>query len=266
MMENSYVQILKSTLEERRLTNPSYSLRAFARDLEMEPANLSKVLAGGKGISENKAIDLCDKLGLSDEEANYFCDLVISCHARSRKKRELAKSRLAMYAQKTNVTEIKEDIFKVISDWYHFAILELITLKDFTSDPEWMAKKLGITTNQVELALTRLENLELIKIQGGKVLSTGVQLETTNGISSKSIKKLNSQLLTKASAAITSQNVNERHLSTLTTAIHKKDLKKYGEFIEKFKQEFNLMNLNNNKLNKPDEVYALTMQFFKLTK
>lgn len=260
-----YTDILKSTLEERKLYNSAYSLRALARDLNMESANLSKILSGQKGLSEEKALIICEKLGFTDEESSYFCDLVNVKHARSRKKRELAKSRLESYLAKSSVREIKEDVFKIISDWYHYATLELITIKGFKSDIKWIAKKLSISSQTAQDAIDRLKNLELIEIKNGKILSTGVQLETTNGVSSKSIKKLNKQLIKKAESAITGQNVNERHLSTLTLAVSREDIKEYGELIEKFKREFDQFSIKQGKKNKPDEVYSLTMQFTKLT-
>ena len=66
--------------------------------------------------------------------------------------RELARIRL----QKTAVPEYQQlqmDTFRVISDWYHFGILELTYLKSFKSDPRWIAKALGIT--EIEAVLFR---------------------------------------------------------------------------------------------------------------
>lgn len=263
---DSYTTILKSALEERTGANPAYSLRAFARDLGIKAPNLSAILNGKKGISETKAMEVCEKLGFSDIETSYFCDLVNAKHAKSSLKRNLAKSRIKTFYNQNEVKIIKEDTFKIISDWYHYAILELILTEDFLDDPAPIAKRLGINSFQAREALDRLERLELIGIKNGKILSTGIQLETTNGLASNSIKKLNTQLLEKAKESITNQNVDERHLSTLTLAINKEDVKEYGSLIEEFKAGINTLSMKKNKAKKPDEVYCLSTQFFKLTK
>ncbi len=261
-----YTDILKSALEERMAANSSYSLRAFARDIGVQASNLSNIFNGKKGLSESKALEICEKLGLSDKESCHFCDLVNLRHAKSNLKRNMAKTRLQEYYTQDQVKIVKEDVFKVIADWYHYAILELITVADFQSDAKWIAKKLGITSFQASEAVSRLERLELIEIVDGIISSTGIQLETTSGIASKSIKKLNKQLIEKAQIAVTNQNVDERHISTLTAAISSDDVKEYGALIEKFKSEINYLANKKNQNKKPDNVYCLAMQFFNLSK
>jgi len=68
--------------------------------------------------------------------------------------------------------------------------------------------------------------MELIEIDDGKIKSTGIELETTNGIPSQSIRKFHMQVLEKAKMAIAEQSVNERHASTLVIALMKATLKK----------------------------------------
>jgi len=46
--------------------------------------------------------------------------------------------------------------FELISDWVHFAIISLIETDQFSSDIQWMAEKLNITTARVRKALRNL--------------------------------------------------------------------------------------------------------------
>ena len=263
--EFDYKSILRRELEERISENSSYSLRAFARDLGLKAPNLSGILNGKKGLSETSALKICQRLGLNNEESSFFCHLVNAKHAKSRLKREIAISKIKMLVTPSKSKVINENKFKIISDWYHFAIMELIHTKDFKSDPTWIAQKLGLNTFQVKEALNRLQKLKLIKFENGQIFSSGIELETTNGTPSESIRKLNKQLIGKAKDSVTLQNIDQRHLSTLTTAIHKSDIKKYGDLIENFKRELNNIIVKNNKKNRPDEVYCLSVQFFQLT-
>lgn len=262
---NNYIDFLKETFKERKSLNSSYSLRAFARDIDINASNLSSIFSGKKGISEKKALDISKRLGLSAEDSKYFCNLVNLKHSRSKQKRELAKQKAESYVRKHSFTPIDESVFKVISDWYHYAILELIDLKDFKSSYIWITKKLKITKEQSKEAIQRLEDLNLIKRKNKIISSTNTQLEISSEVASISIRKLNSQLIKKAEKSIHDQDISMRHLSTLTTAINSKNFNKYQGLIENFKKELNTIIMQDNQKDKPNKVYCLAMQFFNLT-
>lgn len=90
----SYRAILRQELRLRKKFNRKYSLRAFARFLGLAPDRLFSVLNGDFGLSLNAAQKLAERLGFSEQQAGYFCDLVESEHARSPSKRALARSRV----------------------------------------------------------------------------------------------------------------------------------------------------------------------------
>ena len=259
-----YSDILKEHLEFRKIQNTRYSLRAFARDLEIAPSNLSEILRGKQGISPQKAIQIASTLKLNKQESEYFTNLVMAHDARSKKDRNIAQRNLEKIKIFSEKKQLQEDTFKLISDWYYYAILELITTSDFKSNHKWIAKTLGLTTLEVDEAFARLLRLKLIKKTGGQYISTGIQLDTTHGVPSLSIKKFCQQILNKAMKSITDQSVDERELSTLTVAIHSEDLPVLKKKIQEFRNEFDRLiakKLENKKANK---VYCLSMQFFNL--
>ena len=260
-----YSDILKEHLEFRKIQNFRYSLRAFARDLEIAPSNLSEILRKKQGISPEKASQIAHTLKLNKQESEYFTNLVMAHDARSKKERSLAQSNLEKIQIFSEKRQLQEDTFKLISDWYYYAILELITTENFKSNHKWIAKTLGLTLEEVDEAMARLLRLALIKKAGGNYISTGIQLDTTHGIPSLSIKKFCQQILNKAMKSITDQNLDERELSTLTVAIDSKDLPILKKKIQNFRNDFDqtiAKSLNNKK---PNKVYCLSMQFFNLT-
>ena len=126
MQEKSYVDILKGEFERRKLLNPSYSLRAFARDLSMSPPRLSQILSGKHGLSVKAAGEISKKLKLDDESHQWFCDSVGALHARGGKERREFQAKIKKIKEKTKkFTKLQLEYFEVISDWYNFAILEL---------------------------------------------------------------------------------------------------------------------------------------------
>ena len=68
----SYRELLLNELRRRQSTNPMYSLRAFARALDMDPSTLSKILRGKRDLSMRKAFDLTLRLQLPADIVNAF--------------------------------------------------------------------------------------------------------------------------------------------------------------------------------------------------
>lgn len=82
--------ILKEEHRKRASKNPSYSLRAFARDLDMFPTRLIAVIKGRYGLSPDAALKIADRLSFNVEQKNEFYNLVKLNHGRSKKQREEA--------------------------------------------------------------------------------------------------------------------------------------------------------------------------------
>ena len=58
---NQIGDILKKELTQRQSNNPAYSLRAFARFLEISPATLSQIISGKRGVSVKRLDHIMNK-------------------------------------------------------------------------------------------------------------------------------------------------------------------------------------------------------------
>jgi plasmid maintenance system antidote protein VapI len=72
MTKIQYSQVLQKQLEKKRARNPSYSLRAFARDLQIDNGNLKKILSGKISVSPKVAYKLGRHLDLTEKELLQF--------------------------------------------------------------------------------------------------------------------------------------------------------------------------------------------------
>ncbi len=88
--DHDYRAYLQRELHRRQDKNPSYSLRAFARDLGVSPSKISGILSGSTGLSAKAALSIALHLRLSEHDQQIFVSLVESQHARSKKRREVA--------------------------------------------------------------------------------------------------------------------------------------------------------------------------------
>lgn len=157
------------------------------------------------------------------------------------------------------------DTFAAISEYYHDAILELTHLTSFKPDPKWIAKVLGITVNQVNIAVERLQRLELLSVdENGKWIDQS-QFNTTvqNDLTSVAQRQLQKQLLEKASDALEKVPKNLRDNSSMTMAINAADLPLVKEKIKQFRRAL-CQHLQREGVS-ADQVYQLSIAFFPLT-
>ncbi len=265
MLDRNYRTILRKILAERVGANPRYSMRAFAKSLDLAPARLSLVLAGKQGLSRTSALAISNKLELAAREKEFFIASAIATDGRSRSERVRAQGVLQTLATGPAAqVALEEHEFALIADWQHFAVLELMQTKGFRGDPTWIARRLGLTKFEVTQTLARLEELGYIAREDSGIRLIKSDVTTTKDVPSEAIRKFNRQILDKAKTAITMQSVLERDVSTLTVGIRKRDLPKYKELIKNFRREFNAI-ATATPSSARDEVYVLSAQFFKLT-
>lgn len=77
-------EVLRSELDRRQTRNPKYSLRAFARDLKMKPAHLSRILSGSRVPSGSLLESLLGRLSdLGPEGATIRLRMTSECDERT---------------------------------------------------------------------------------------------------------------------------------------------------------------------------------------
>lgn len=67
-----HLKMLKKEFERRQTSNPRYSLRAFARDLALDPGLLSRLMAGKRLMALSTAKRVTERLRLEEGEARRF--------------------------------------------------------------------------------------------------------------------------------------------------------------------------------------------------
>lgn len=260
--ESDFRKILRRELENRLSRLPKYSLRAFARDLELAPSRLSEILSGKQGLSRERASVVADRLGMAPAERELFCDLVEAEHARGQVSRELAKVRLEKQKLDSAFHTLEMDAFQAVSDWHHFGLFLLLSLPSFRNDVKWMAKALDIAPIQVSEALDRLERLGLIERKRGKITRLKDFIATPDGVPSSAIRKFHRQILERAIAALDTQPVDDRNFSVMITAIDKKKLTEAKRWVKSFRRRF-AKRVSDSPA--ATDVYCLSVQLFNLT-
>ncbi len=259
-MKIDYRSILQKELETRKLRNPSYNLSSFARLLKLQPSRLSEILRGKVGLSVSKASTIASILNFSDNERAHFLDLVCAEHGRSPKEKQDALARI----EKIDKDYFQYDLenFQSIADWYHHAIIELISL-DSTINDQGISAALGLDQEKTDQAIGRLLKLNVIEqtFNGYYKIPSNVR-RIPRDIPVGAVKELNEQIITKASEELYKQHVSNRDYSIIFLSLNKDHLQLARERIKDFRRSF--MKEFESAAGK-DAVYCMAVQLFELT-
>jgi uncharacterized protein (TIGR02147 family) len=259
-----YRSYLKSLLADARtLRGDPLSLRAFAKKMGLADSYLSAVLAGKKPLSTDWALRLAVKLKLSESETQYFCLLVQQAQEEDPEYRALLEERLRQLSSQRKTHDLSSDLFRAVSDWYHFAILELTYVSGFDLNASGAAAALGISKLEAQAAIDRLLRLELLERDpAGRLRKTKDQVLTRSSIPNAAIRKFHQQLLERSSQAFEATPTESRVSSTDLLPFDSHDIGRVRELSEAFASQ--VLELSRGAKTR-DHVYCLGVHFFRLT-
>lgn len=181
-MQNKIIELISTDYTKRRTNNSAFSLRAYARKLGIQVSALSEILNGKRTISTKMASKILTNLGYGPLEIEQITE---------------------QKAVDVNESNLSLEYFRIISDWYYFAILSLAEIDNFRADEEWIAQRLNISKKEAKLALARLLKLGMLEVdKNGKVRATGIQYKTPTDTLNMSLKNHTIQTLDLASKSL----------------------------------------------------------------
>jgi transcriptional regulator with XRE-family HTH domain len=247
----SFRTFLQSQFDSRRRRNPRYSLRAFARDLEIDHSTLSQILRGRRSVTNDMVERIGERIGLSRELIEGYMASGGS-----------AGGELTRDEQRS--LQISVDAFEVISDWHHFALLELTRVEGFRPDSRWIARALGITTDAVNVALSRLTRLELLEMRERDrwIDRSGNAAMNRDDLADAALRRIHRETHELAIEAIEQTPATLRDQASITVAINSAKLPRIASLVAKFRRELEtLVNDGEPK----DDVYMVEVSVFPVT-
>ncbi len=249
----------------RRLSkNSSYSMRAFARDLEMSPQKLHLVINGKSGLSSRAAQLLVSKLKISDFEKERFILLVESKHHRSQTARQIAQKKLLEHVDADEGLKISDDGFRITSEWYYLPILLMLEMNFDLRQSALIAKKLDIQVTKIKKAISDLVQAGLlIQKNDGSYTKNSSHFSYVAKNSSSDLMEYYKEYLHKAEASLLLQK-ELRHFSVMLTTISEQQIEFAVKEINQFRKK--LGKILADKSASPDKLYSLSVQFFPVLK
>jgi uncharacterized protein (TIGR02147 family) len=252
-IENDPVQFIAHLYQEKRKKNSSYSLRAFSKFLDISPARLSQILSGARAITKGQIAKIAIANSLTPGQCASLLNSVKS------------KSSKSNSDLKTPYIQLEEDIYKVLSEVDVSVVCAALPLTQEVkvNQIKFLSKKLGLSSVEVRSALSNLIRVGLVNEINGTLQTTEKNLASSSGTKSSALRKFHKEILERATLAIENQSIEERDFSSMTLCIDPKYMNEAKSRIKEFRREMSQFLETSGT---PSDVYALNIQFFKLSK
>jgi uncharacterized protein (TIGR02147 family) len=244
-----------------------FSYRAFAEAAGLSAPNyLQLVIQGRRNLSTDMAQRFAKTCGLGGDAADYFATLVAFNQAADHEERKRQFEKLSSFRRYRSVQKIALKEAAYHSRGYLPAIRELALSERFRDDPAWIARQLlpPIQPGEARSALETLIELGLLERdadgrlrQGTPVVSTGAE---TAGMH---IANYHTEMMQRATAAITRIPPQERDISSLTMCLGSNGLANLKLRIQEFRR--GLLELAQCE-DKPSQVIQVNFQLFPLSR
>lgn len=143
---------LLQDLAARRARNARYSLRAFARDLDVDHSTLSQLLRGKRPATERAVRLLGERLKLEAPLIEAYVALELCAGGQ--------------HASSAEVARVAQDLGRVMGDPLHFELFDAVRRGDAPAGARPFAARLGTSVDALNVALHRLLRLDLVVLRG----------------------------------------------------------------------------------------------------
>ena len=232
-------ELLKADYRDRLHRNLKFSIRSYARFLDISTTSLTTFMSNKRGLSKINAEKILVKLGMKIEGL------------------------VGGSERKPTFHELDLKVLEIAGDWYFFAILSLMETKDYRHDYKWIANRLGIDSATSKKALSILEEHQLIaRDSSGQFAPTQRQFKTPDQMVSFANRKSHIQALDLARHSLEEDDISRRSFTAMTIATTPEKLLAARPRIARFRQQITKFLESGAKT----EVYRVSIQIFPLSK
>ncbi len=248
-----YLMKMKEVFSLKQRENSSYSLRAFARDLDIHPSTMSQIINGNRSLPYKDSSHVVNKLKLNPKERTLFMESLM------RKKTSLDAIKIEALDQRFM---LDESYYKIIAEWEHFAVLDLFELVDFDPTPEGIMAKIDVTANRAHVVLNNLKTCGLLEEREGCLVKVHEDIRTTEDIASRALRDSHVETMKMGIQKLEEIEIELRDFSSTTVGLDIDKLPEAKTIIREFRQKMSALLKEGHKT----EVYQLAIQFYPLTK
>jgi len=262
-----YRDFLNAHFDYKKIQNKQWSYGLWAKRLGLgATSSLTKIINGEREVGSKIEQSFINYFDFSIDEASYFSDLIrLSKNAHDPCLRLLIMERMGREHPDAHLKVLDDKSFEIISNWFGLTIRELVRLRDFKEDFDWIQSRLRyeVSSQEIKETIQNLLHQGLLKRdQEGKLITSKGLLHTTNDVASSAIKKYHEQMLDIAKQSLHEVELELREFSAETLTLNVENIAEAKEVIRQFKAKFSKM----FEEQEGNQTYQLQLQFFPLTK
>lgn len=247
---NDFRLTIQAELARRCAENPQYSLRAFAKFLGIDHSTLSQMLRRKRPFTEKAIRKFGVRLGLPEADIERW---ILQ-----------EQDQLTQQAAIQQATQLTQDVAMLMSDIKLYSILELTRLQTFQPDSRWIARVLGISVDEVNVALQCLIRLGMLEMASADkwIDHLGDAMTTMQDFTQAGIEQYLRQLHRLTMESMQQQPAEKYTISATTLAVNRERIPAAIEMIERFRHE---LAAYLRQASEHDDLYHLQLSFVPVT-
>ncbi|MDO8519255.1 MAG: TIGR02147 family protein [Deltaproteobacteria bacterium] len=262
-----YRLFLKDMCRFRKKESSHFSQRQLLRQAGFKSSNFLKLIVDGKrNLSPEGVWKLAKALKLSKPESTFFETLVLFSQAKTLEEKNRHYEKILQTKAYNNVKKLAASQYAYFSDWKFVAFRELVCLKGFQENPEWINRKLGtkLSSDEIVKMIEMLLTLNLLaRTADGRLRQTDEKIVTSPEISTLAVLNFHKKMIQKASDALETSRTADRDISGLTISVSKLQYEKIKERLNQFRREIH--GLASAEAQDSEAVFQINFQLFNLS-
>jgi uncharacterized protein (TIGR02147 family) len=263
---SDYREYLKDYYHVRKGQPGGFSLRTFARKAKFPShTHLQYVMDGKRNLSQKTLVKLILALELATDQARFFQSLVFFNQAKSSEEKTFHHTRLLEEDPRRTLKSLEGAQFQLFGQWYHSAILEMVSLKDFHGQAKWIASHLvpSITPAQAEESLRLLLEAGFLRRSINGFVPMDPAITTGDEVLSQLVRSYHLEMMRLATRAMDDLPAEDRDISAVCFAIKAGDFSKVKRQIQQMRKQLRSFAAAPGEGNK---VIQINMQLFPLSR
>jgi uncharacterized protein (TIGR02147 family) len=221
------------------------------------------VITGSRNLTEKSGRKVSRALELNKEESDFFKALIKFNETEDLDEKNIYYAKLLRMRSFQKAQKSESFVHEFYSHWYNAAILEALGTHWRKKKPQEMADSLGISLDELKLALKTLSKLGLIEKTPKGWITKESSFEVAPGLMSFHIRNFHKEMISRALESVENLEVEQRNLSSVTIALSDKNYEDFCNRLDQFSRDCNaLYSADAN----PEKVYQFNFQVFPLLK
>jgi uncharacterized protein (TIGR02147 family) len=266
MAYTDYRLYLRDYYRARKASDARFSLRALAREAGFPShGHVKYLMEGARNLTQKTLVKLLPVLELDAPRARYFENLVFFNQARTLKEKRVYYERLRESPAGSGFRKLEASQLRVFRAWHLAAIREMIVLKGFRADPEWVGRALlpRLDAREAREALEELTSAGLIRRTANGYKQADPDVTTDNEVRSFMVKNYHAEMLRLAARALDEVPAAERDVSGVCFAIRGEDWPKLKKRLQSLRKELKALEARPGE---GDRIVQVNLQAFPLTR